>query len=278
MNKVDLKKMLEEGYSYRKIAENLDCSASKVKYWVNKFNLLLSSSFNKEYQKDVDHDFFKKIDTPEKAYIAGFILGDGYINERFDVHLGVSISDSSILTKISEYLPWEIKISYDNTLDKKTRRFPRARLRLRSRSIGKDLVKHYGDRLASKRHTPRIGRKYEQYLVAGFFDAKGCITFGYRKDRNRLWHKVNFTTSQSILLGIQNILIKNNVSSTIRPKANEDCYILEFANRESIINFYEFLPTDSIRLNRKKEKFNILLNEIHSPLRSESDENGGSPK
>ena len=276
MDKVELKNMLNEGLSYRKIAKKCDCSPKKVEYWVNKHQLKKNSAFNVEYRKDVDHKFFNKIDSIEKAYILGFLLGDGYISDRYDVEIGVTLKDQQIVKDIAKFLPWAINIMYINKLNKKTRVFPKARFIFRSRGIGKDLVKHFSDRLASKRHTPRIAKKYELYLLAGFFDADGCVTWGYRKDRNVLRHKVNFTAALSILTGIQNILLSHDIASKLRPKSGEDCYVLEFTKRSSILKLHEILPQDGIRLQRKVDKYNALIDKLNSPLRHESDENGGN--
>lgn len=273
MEKNELCLLLEDGLSYREISKKYNCSPKKVEYWVNKHNLKFKSKFNKEYQNNVDHNLFNKIDTKEKAYICGFILGDGEINNNYDVHLGVALNDKEIIENISDYIPWEIKISIDKTFNKKNRRFPRARMCIRSRKIGKDLIKHFSDRLASKRRVPIVSKKFEKYLIAGFFDADGCITWGYRKDRNRLWHKVSFTASDSILTGIQKILYKNEISTIIRPKKNENVYLIEFSNKEDIIKFHKYLPVNGIRLKRKVDKYNQLIKKF-TPLRLESDENG----
>lgn len=210
----------------------------------------------------MDKDFFNKIDTKEKAYIAGFLIGDGSISKNYDVDLALCLNDKQVLYDISKIIPWKLNVVEDKTLNKKSRRFPRARLCFRSRSMGKHLVKHFGDRLASMRRTPRIPLEMEPYFVSGFFDADGCITWGYRKDRNRLWHKVSFTAADTILIGIQNILLKNSISTIIRPKKNENVYLIEFANKKDILKFYEYLPNKSIRLKRKVLKFDKLVNEI----------------
>jgi len=278
MDKIELKEHLEKGLSYRKIASIYKCSPKKIEYWVNKFNLKEYSKFNVEYRKDVDHKYFKKIDTKEKAYILGFILGDGYINNKNDVSLGVALNDKEIIEKINDALPWNNDIRIDKTLNKKTRRFPRVRYCIRSRNIGNDLIKHLGNRLASERRTPRISKNFENYMLSGFFDADGCITWGYRKDRNRLWHKVTFTASLSILIGIQKILLKHGISTMIKPKKDENVYIIEFANKNDIQKFYNILPNDSIRLSRKVKKFNQLINVINASLRPESDEFGRNHK
>lgn len=262
MERKSLEKYLELGMSYRKIAVKENCSPNKVGYWVDKFGLRVLSKFDKSYQKDVEHGIFNKIDTKEKAYIAGFILGDGAIGDRHDVEVCVAIQDKQILDSISDWFPWEIKLYVDNTLDKKKRRFPRVRMTLKSRGVGRDLVKHFGSRLKLSRRCPRLAKHLEMYLVAGLFDADGCVTWGYRKDRNRLWHKVSFTSPRTILVGVQNILIKYNISTMIRPKGNEAVDIIEFANRQSIENFYGALPTDVMRLKRKVDKYDILMKNI----------------
>lgn len=259
MEKNILENYLRQGMSYIKIANKENISKSNVKYWVDKYHLRNHSNFSKEYQKNVDHALFNKIDNPEKAYILGFLMGDGYINERGDVSFGVSINDKKLLYDISSWMPWDTKVDLDFKLDKKKRRFPRARLNIRSRGVGRDLIKHFGDRLSSKRHTPRIPKALEVYLLAGFFDADGCITWGYRKDRNRLWHKISFTAADTILIGIQKILIKHEISTIIKPKKNENVFIIEFANKKDIIKFSKIIPTDSFRLVRKVNRLNELI-------------------
>ena len=263
MKKEQLSIQLREGLSYMKIALIEGVSPKKVEYWVNKFNIKYLSKFNREYMKDVDPLFFNKLDTKEKSYIVGFILGDGYISEKLDVSLGLAIKDRKLIEDIDKYIPWECKINYDMTFNKKTRRFPRVRYGFRSRKMGQHLLKMYGKRLASERHTPIVPKHYQKYLIAGFFDADGCVTWGYRKDRGRLWHKISFTASESILIGVQKILLRYDISSIIRPKKDENVSIIEFSNKKDIKKFYNLLPQDGIRLDRKLEKLNKLIVEIN---------------
>lgn len=262
MNKEVLESHLKNNLSYRDVASIEKCSPKKVEYWVNKYNIKFLAKYNKEYQKEVDHDFFNKIDTKEKAYIIGFILGDGFISKKGDVSLGVAFKDRKLIYDIEKYIPWSCHINEDMTFDKKTRRFPRVRMTLRNRSLGKDLVKHFGNRLATMRHTPIIPKHYEKYLLAGFFDADGCVTWGKRKDRNRIWHKISFTASDTILIGIQKILIRYDISTIIRPKKGENVSLIEFASKKDIIKFSDLLPTNGIRLKRKVIKLQELINVI----------------
>ena len=260
-----IKEYLKKGYSLRKISEKENIPLTTLRYYVNKNNLKQYNNFVRNID---DKDFFKNINTKEKAYIIGFILGDGEIHNTNDVHLGIKLSDKQLIYDINTYLPWEGHIKEDLTFDKKTRRFPRIRFNFRSRAFGKVLVKMFGNRLASKRNMPIISKPLRPYLIAGLFDSDGCITYGFRKDRNRLWYKVSFTCNENILLGLQKELYANNISSRIYPKKNENVFVLEITNLKDIYNFFNLLPTDGVRLKRKVEKFNNWLQEVvKTPLR-----------
>lgn len=262
IQKETLEEYLRKGISIRKIANIENVSKSTISYYIKKYNLISLQKYKKSNLSIEDKKYFNKIDTKEKAYIAGWLLGDGYINKNNDIELTLALIDDVIISNIADLLPWNVTIERDNTFDKKARRFPRIRLRFNNRSAGKDLVKHFGGRLSNDKHVPRLARHLEVYLLAGFFDADGSVTWGYRKDRNRLWHKVSFTASLSILTGVQKILLKYNISTIIRPKGKEKVYIIEFASRKDILKFYEILPTDVIRLQRKISKFNALIRAI----------------
>ena len=202
--------------------------------------------------------YFDKIDTPEKAYTLGFILADGNISLKNQVELKIQLQDKEVLDFISTILNSEVYTS--NKVDKSKRIFPFART---VRTV-KDILKFVGGRLKQERHYPRVRKDLERYLLLGFFDADGCLTWGIRKDRNRIWHKVSLSSSLSILEGAQQHLFKLGISTKLRPKKNENCYILEFSNKSDVLKFLEYIyPDDSfIILNRKYLKYKALRLEL----------------
>lgn len=244
-----LENFLKEGKTTREIGLVANTTISR---YIRNYNL------NNLYSKPKYLPYhLTKIDSKELAYMLGFIIADSSINNEI-VEISVAINDSELMNLFSSLLG--IKSFEDLTLVKEKRRFPR--IRLVRKIVG--INKFIGGNKKKDRNVPIIQKDLEVYLIRGIFDADGCITWGYRKDRNRIWHKVSFTSSLGILTSVQKVLYKIGISTIVRPKANEDCYVLEFANKKDILKFYNYLYADDsfIPLKRKFDNYNALRLEL----------------
>lgn len=233
-------------------------SSSNIGHWISKYGL---NHLSKNYK--LDKYRFNKIDTKEKAYVLGFILCDAAINQRKCVEISVAIEDKEVAEFISQTVNGRVHMDY--TFDKAKRRFPRARM---VKKIP-DVTVYTGAEKKACRHYPRVRPDLEKFLLQGVFDADGCLTWGRRKDKNRIWQKISFTSSLGILSGVQQMLLNRlGVASALRPKSNSDCYVLEITNRKDVLKILSFLyPDDSfIILKRKYLKY--------CALRLELEENG----
>ncbi len=259
MDKAFLEKCLGAGMSTRDIEKVCGLKKSTIGYWINKYGLNEQNRFKK-----LDKYVFEKVDTKEKAYVLGFLLADSAINQKKMVEISVALSDKEVVEFISGVI--SSNVTYDHAIDKKAHRFPRARTSMRI----SDITKFTGGEKKEDRHYPIVRDDLERYLIQGFFDADGCITYGRRKDKNRIWQKVCFNSQLGILEGVQKYLIKQfGISTVIHPKSgNEKCYIMEFSNRDDVMKFCQHIyPDDSfIILHRKYSKY--------SALRLELEENG----
>lgn len=247
-----LENFLKEGKTTREIGLILGVANTTISRYIRNYNL------NNLYSKPKYLPYhLTKIDSKELAYMLGFIIADSSINNEI-VEISVAINDSELMDLFSPLLG--IKSFEDLTLVKEKRRFPR--IRLVRKIVG--INKFIGGNKKKDRNVPIIQKDLEVYLIRGIFDADGCITWGYRKDRNRIWHKVNFTSSLGILTSVQKVLYKIGISTIVRPKANEDCYVLEFANKKDILKFYNYLYADDsfIPLKRKFDNYNALRLEL----------------
>ena len=254
MDKDYLIKCLDKGMTTRDIEKECGKDHRTISYWINKYQITDKSKYAK-----TDKFRFEKIDTKEKAYILGFILADGSITEKEIVDIAVSLYDKKVLEFIGKNI--NAHVHYSHVLNKANRRFPKARI---TKKIP-DIRKFYGGRKKEDRHYPRVRKDLERYLLQGVFDADGCLTWGHRKDRNRLWYKVSFSSQLKILEGVQKYLYTNlGISTMIKPKANEKCYVLSFSNLSSVLKFCEHIyPNEEfIILNRKYLKYKALRLEL----------------
>ena len=260
--------LLDRKFSKRNISKMLNIS----KHYLNKIIYDNNLEDKVYFKKPIFiNDYFSKIDCKEKAYILGFLLADCAIDKSIDCK--IQIKDNKILEFMSRCFGGIVKYSY--TLDKSKRRFPSCRLNIYNNQIVNDIKTIFGGNLKIDRHYPRIKNQYEKYLLQGFFDGDGCITWGYRKDKNRIWQKVSFTSSYKILYGLQQYLIKNNISSTLRPKGKENCFLIEMSSKQDVLKIFNLIYSDNdfIVLDRKYNNYQALrleLGEFGEPINSNS--------
>lgn len=259
INKQQMETYLKEGMSTGDISNITGVSRSQVGYLIQKYNLSHLNIHNPRPPY-----VFGSIDTPAKAYVLGFLLCDSAINNIGRIDVSVALKDSCIIEFISTVIGGEPIYRY--TYNRETRVFPKCRL---SRKIS-DIMKFIAGPKKEDRHFPRIRQDLEVFLMLGVFDADGCITWGYRKDRNRIWQKISIKSSYKILYGVQQFLLhKLMIPTSIHPVKGENCYILEFADRRTVLIFLSWLYQypNAVILQRKYQKA--------CALRLELEENGG---
>lgn len=256
--KEQLQELYDLGYSGRDIAKLYDVNPTTIKYWTDKLGCY--SNYLKPQYKE---NFFDKIDSKEKAYMLGFLLGDSGIDKRGHIICSVALRDKEILYSFSKWTG--CKVTESNKKDVKAKLFPNATIHIGNKKIAQKLIMLFGGRLKQERHIPIISKKFESYFIQGFFDAEGCVTFGYRKDRNRLWKKISFTSQLKMLSGIQKILEKQGINSKLYPKSDSNCYVLELSqNTSNILKILNYIYSDEnfIILNRKYQKTQALRLEL----------------
>lgn len=243
MDKEAIIEYLEQGLTNREIADKVGKSKSTVNYWIHKWNIV-----EKQEKHKLPNYRFNKIDTKEKAYILGFLAADAHIKNT-EINAQIALDDKEILDFISSII--NARTFECHKLDRKKRIFPKIRMTKKIIDIHNFLG---GSNLKEGRNLPIVPKEFRRYLLLGFFDGDGCITWGIRKDRKRIWQKVSFTSSLSLLTSIQQLLIKEiNISSVVRPKSGENCYVLEFANKKDVLSFLDYIyPNETFIILQRK--------------------------
>lgn len=260
ISKDDLLKYVEQGLSLAKIEEITGIRKYSLHYYCKKYNITDKLRYGKN-NLDYVEDFFHTIDTKEKAYCLGFLLGDGCIDKEGRVEVSVALRDKEILDFIVSCCGGRVRTDERVNLNKK--QFPSASIKIGNKKMVRDIGMLFGGRLKQERHIPIIKKHLEPFLLQGFFDAEGCVSYG-TKNSGQKWKKVTFTSQLRMLEGIQRILLKNDIPSAIRPKGKEKCYVMEVRNTEKILKIADLIYSNRnfVVLHRKYDKLMALRLEL----------------
>ena len=92
--------------------EDCPCSDTTLERAFKRLNLKIRDNSLAQRKFKVNEDFFEQIDTPEKAWLLGFIAADGNVNPSNNTLIIVLASeDEEILVKIKSLLDSEHRIS-----------------------------------------------------------------------------------------------------------------------------------------------------------------------
>ncbi len=148
--------------------------------------------------KSLPDDFFKKVDTEQKAYIVGFIASDGSLAKNGVISISIKNTDREILRKIRDTVCKEVpivKIKNRNMIV----------LRFCSKTMVKDICRwlqiHPGKK-DSKVRMPKIKNKLKWHFLRGFFDGDGTVR---KKKEGRYIDCAIYTNSDKMREGIEKL-------------------------------------------------------------------------
>lgn len=208
----------------------------------------------------VDSDFFKKIDTEEKAYIVGFIAADGHIDANtYRLTIALKNSDYQLLEKIRTAMhsthPIKRGILRKNPYKKTENKI----LEQCSISInGKDLVQPLINMGLSGKKTYTLSDELIKYIpdnlvrhfLRGYFDGDGNVTWGTEYSSG-FKYIVQVCGNEDFLNGSFQKYFPSNCS-LYKNKYSKQCYTWKIANKKEVLKFLIYIYDDAhIYLNRK---------------------------
>lgn len=204
----------------------------------------------------VNGSYFKNINTPDKAYILGFIYADGSIR-KYDLRITVNKKDVDILEYIKKKLNSEHPI--------KTIREKYVNISFSNKELYFDLQKQ--NIIENKTYDSKIipyNGKFFSHFIRGFFDGDGCITNNKKliSDSN-----VTFAGNYNFLNELNKFFTKSlKINSRLRQgtskymKMPECCWRLEIKGSVQLRKLYEFMyNNDCFSFERKKNKFKNII-------------------
>ena len=219
---------------------------------------------------DVDENYFKQIDTEEKAYWLGFIYADGCIVERYNkestrlksmrLEIGLSSVDEAHLNKFSK------SIGFTGTVKRKKVKlngkiFDSSRVVINNTRICKDLIKLGCTPRKSLTITfPNseiVPENLLSHFVRGYFDGDGCVSYNH----DNIAYVINFVGTKNFLDGIYETVSKeiDITRTTMTKKGN--AFQMSWHGFSNYGNWNLYLYKNAnIWLDRKNDKFEDAIN------------------
>lgn len=201
-----------------------------------------------------DENYFDNIDSADKAYWLGFILGDSYfVKDGSTFQLELHHEDVEILEKLKECLNSDHKITFRSRLIKETGNLRKScSLSISRKKIYDDLIKN-GIPIAKSKYCTiptSIPKEFIRDFIRGIFCSDGCWYFS--SDGGVTFEICS--SVKSFLEEIQNVLIiecdlqKTKITSNKRGT----CFELRYNGNKQCLRIFKYLYDNSnIKLMRK---------------------------
>ena len=216
----------------------------------------------------VDQNFFKSINTEEKAYILGFICADGHVDaENYRINILLKDDDYKILEDIKSAMhsthPIKRGIKATNPYKKSNNSvLHQCRLSIN----GKELVKPLVEMGIAGKKTYSLDSSIMQYIpkhlvrhfLRGYFDGDGCIS----------WDKRYKNCNKSVVIVVGNYDFLNGSFNKYFPtncaiayhRNSTQCYRYTIQDKHEVLRFLAYLYNDAkIYLERKYKLYQYAM-------------------
>lgn len=250
----------EENFSCLDIAKKLNVKKYQIDYVFKKYNWEKRTLAEACRVYEVDVNYFDEINTPNKAYILGFLYADGYNNLIINSWcLSLKKMDEEILIKIQKELKSNKPIKYRDDLHKDGTSRDMASFYIGSKHMCESLAK-WGvvqNKTFQLKFPDFLNEDLLPHFIRGYFDGDGCISGRIRKDRNVMRYSVNIMSNIDFCEGCTEYLNKKWIKAHCNiPSGQPKNRIVRFSAIESMKKFYELIYTNAdLKLERKYQKF-----------------------
>ena len=215
----------------------------------------------KKWQYSINHNYFEKINTPDKAYFLGWMISDG-CNKRRGIHINLQKRDDYILKKFKECIEYEGPLSLHKGKCKNCQDM--TSLVIFSDKLSEDLNKLGVVPKKSKvTYFPKVQKELCPYVIRGIFEGDGCIS-----EIKKGLYRVGFSGSEKLMTDVLDILKKECDINDLKlgKVGKQDTRTLVITGSYQVLRVMNYIYKDRLDLvlSRKYEK----LFEIKPKLKS----------
>jgi len=256
--------LYNQNLSQHKIAEILKVTQGRISKIINEFGLKRDKSVLRLNKLNIDIDYFKNIDSNEKAYWLGFICADGNVNKNNN-KMTLTSKDLEVIEKFKKSVKSDHQISYYEYIDKRTNKiYVRYTIQVCTKPFTTNIINlGITKDKTNKLLFPNIDEKYYSYFIAGMFDGDGTIC-NRRKNDQLL---ISLISTMEIINFIQDYLNKNfniNETKTQRVTKNNEKNVHKMClyNRRDVLEFLKFIYKPDMKEIYLQRKYRIYKNEL----------------
>lgn len=250
-NDIEIINKYLNGESIRTLSKEYSLCIETIKDFLIKRGVFIENRSYRFVNKNLNENYFSKIDTEDKAYFLGLILTDGTVDdERTRIYLHKR--DKYILEIFSKKIGIEKIYKDDDTFG----------IEIYSKKIVSDLKK-YGviknkTYLLKRIPFENIPKKYLNHFLRGIFDGDGCISYSEKWKYKIYISEYNYSLVEQIRNVIDGIIKKENHNKI--QKAS--CWFCFWNKKEDMIKILNYFYKDStIYLKRKHDRYLKLIND-----------------
>ena len=246
------------------IATNLNLTVKQVEYLAKLHHIPLlhkpKGQYQRKYKYTFNHHYFDTIDTPNKAYIVGFIFADGNIylkDGKYRLTIGLSQKDKCVLDFINLELGGNLPIIKKQVSSK----YHSCWFTIDSKHMITALVNvGIKPRKTYLTTIPTIPKRFRKYFLLGVFDGDGCVAT-YTRTRGKYFcrdYKWHIVAKQYLTLDkLRNYCSMQQYGNIIKSNSWHVWYV---CSRKKILEIYHLLYDGKCwSLNRKKKIFEEMM-------------------
>lgn len=210
----------------------------------------------------LNEEYFDRIDSFDKAYFFGFLMADGYNNEKRGViELSCAPKDKEILGRLNKLIGSSKPLRFSDNKGIQSYRISWCSRRLSEKLASFGCVQNKSLKL---KFPIILGQKLIKSFILGYFDGDGCISCNYSKRNNIFGNSFNsmatITSTIDFCLFLKlyfcNNLGVNSIILCRHPENNNSNRTLQISGNRQVIRFMEWLYDGAgIFLPRKYLKF-----------------------
>lgn len=229
---------------------------NKLRYYLSKNNLSRPKK-----RQDIDHSFFKCIDSEEKAYWLGFIFADGNVSDytkgthKYCLEITLKSSDKSHLIKFKEAIGYSGDIS-----DRVQGNYKSCRISFSSKELILDLIEHgcTPRKSLTLEFPSSVPDCYMRHFIRGYFDGDGSVNCYHAEGSTRPKINISILGTNMFLSDLQEFLYnvlgltKNKIYSN---KTKGEAMEYKKAWKQAVIFLHYIYDDSTIYLDRKYNFF-----------------------